>query len=144
MLPLEGIKILDFSLAIMGPLSTTMLGDMGADVIKVERTQGEEVRRGRAAGSDVMYSEEQLESEKSLPDATMWIVSNRNKRSLAIDVRTNEGREIILKLAKDRDVFLHNFRPGTMDNLGLTYKDISQVNAPCTGVPYNSTSTPLF
>ena len=128
MLPLEGTKILDFSLAIMGPLSATMLGDMGADVIKVERTQGEEVRRGRAAGSDVMYSEEQLDKEKSLPDATMWMVNNRNKRSLAIDVRTKEGREVILKLAKDRDVLLHNFRPGTMDKLGLAYKDISQVN----------------
>ncbi|MFC2005978.1 CaiB/BaiF CoA transferase family protein [Chloroflexota bacterium] len=133
MLPLEGIKVLDFSLAVMGPLSTVMLGDMGAEVTKVERIQGEEIRKGlRGAGTDAMFTKEQLEEllkkEESLPDTAHWMSSNRNKRSLAIDVRQEKGREVILKLAEDTDVVLQNFRPGTMDRLGLGYKDIAQVN----------------
>ncbi|MFC1984994.1 CoA transferase [Chloroflexota bacterium] len=129
---LEGIKILDFSLAMMGPLSTMMLGDMGAEVIKVERIQGEEIRKGRGAGTDASFTKEQMEEllkkEEFLPDATHWMANNRSKRSLALDVRQEKGREIILKLAKETDVVIHNFRPGTMERLGLSYKDMTQVN----------------
>ncbi|MBI4282985.1 MAG: CoA transferase [Chloroflexi bacterium] len=129
---LEGIKILDFSLAIQAPLCASMLGDMGAEVIKVERIEGEELRKGRPAGTDGMFTPEQLEEIKKqealLPDTAGFLSDNYNKRSLAIDVREAKGKEIVLKLAKDSDVFLHNFRPGTMDKLGLAYNDIVQVN----------------
>lgn len=132
MLPLKGIRILDFSLAMMAPLSTVMLGDMGAEVIKVERIQGEEIRKGRAAGSDGMYSPEQLQKMRAedtvIPDNARWMVSNRNKKSMAIDVRKPEGKDIVMKLVKDVDVVVHNFRPGTMDKLGLGYKDMTVVN----------------
>ncbi len=129
---LEKIKVLDFSIGVHGPLSTSMLGDMGAEVIKVERIEGEERRHGRLIGSDAMFSPEQLEEikkeEESIPDTSAWIVTNRNKRSLAIDVRPENGREIVLKLVKNTDVVLHNFRPGTMDKLGLGYQDMVKVN----------------
>ncbi|MFC1989075.1 CaiB/BaiF CoA transferase family protein [Chloroflexota bacterium] len=132
MLALEGIKILDFSLAMMGPLSTMMLGDMGAEVIKVERIQGEEIRKGRGAGTDASFTKEQmdelLKQEELLPDSVRWMANNRSKRSLAIDIRQEKGKELILKLTKDTDVVIHNFRPGTMDKLGLSYKDIVQIN----------------
>jgi len=132
MLPLEGIKVLDFSIAIMAPMGAMMLGDMGAEIIKVERVQGEEARKGRASGTDAMFTKEQLEQltkeEALLPDTALWMAHNRNKRSLSIDVRQEKGREIILKLAKDTDVVIHNFRIGTMDKLGLGYKDIVQIN----------------
>ena len=143
---LEGIKILDFSLAIQGPLAAAMLGDMGAEIIKVERREGEELRKGRPAGTDAMFTPEQLEEIKKqealLPDTAGFLSDNYNKRSLAIDVREANGKEIILKLAKDSDVFLQNFRPGTMDNLGLAYKDIVKVNPQiiyCTAYGFGAT-----
>lgn len=126
MLPLEGIKVLDFTQAMMGPLTAMMLGDMGADVIKVERLRGEAIRHGRPAAMDDLYKEE-MEREEFI-DAGMWLGLNRSKRSLAIDIRNERGKGIILKLAKDTDVFLHNFRPGAIDRLGLSYDVISKIN----------------
>lgn len=125
-LPLEGIKVLDFTQAMMGPLTAMMLGDMGADVIKVERLQGEAIRHGRPAAMDDLYKEE-VEKEKFI-DHGIWIGHNRSKRSLAIDIRDERGREVILRLARDSDVFLQNFRPGVIDRLGLGYDVISKIN----------------
>jgi len=125
-LPLEGIKVLDFTQAMMGPLTAMMLGDMGADVIKVERLRGEAIRHGRPAAMDDLFKEE-MDKEEFL-DSGMWLGHNRSKRSLAIDIRNERGKEIILKLAKEADVFLQNFRPGVIDRLGLSYDVISKIN----------------
>ena len=126
MLPLAGIKVLDLSQALMAPLAAMMLGDMGAEVIKVERLQGEAIRHGRPAGMDNIYKQEMAEEE--FVDAGMWLGNNRSKRSLAVDIRQELGKEIVLKLAQGSDVFLHNFRPGVIDRLGLSYEIIAEIN----------------
>jgi crotonobetainyl-CoA:carnitine CoA-transferase CaiB-like acyl-CoA transferase len=121
--PLQGIKVLDFGVAYASPFGAMMLGDMGADVIKIERIEGESIRRGRAAAMDdldIVTGQE--------PDAPSFIAVNRSKRCLAIDIRQERGREIILQLAKDVDVIIECFRPGVMDRLGLGYGDLSKVN----------------
>jgi len=125
MLPLEGIKVLEFTEAYSGPLTASMLGDMGAEVIKVERLQGESIRRGRASG---MWELDQVTQDEVPLDAPQWLITNRSKRSLAIDIRQDEGREIIINLIKKTDVFMENFRPGVMDRLGFAYNDISKIN----------------
>ena len=76
-LPLEGIKVLDFSLALMGPLCGMMLGDMGAEVVKIERLTGEAIRRGKAAGMEEFFGLEEAEI-----DDPMWLAHNRNGSSL--------------------------------------------------------------
>jgi crotonobetainyl-CoA:carnitine CoA-transferase CaiB-like acyl-CoA transferase len=121
--PLEGIRVLDFGVAYASPFGAMMLGDLGADVIKIERVEGESIRRGRAAAMDdldVITGQE--------PDAASFMAVNRSKRCLAIDIREEPGREIILKLARDTDVVIECFRPGVMDRLGLGYNDLSQIN----------------
>jgi len=80
--------VLDFSIALMGPLCALMLGDMGAEVVKVERLTGEAVRRGKAAGMEEVFGLEEAEV-----DSPMWLAHNRNKRSLAIDLRDERGEE---------------------------------------------------
>lgn len=121
---LEGIRILDFTQGMMGPLAAMMLSDMGASVIKVERIQGEASRHGRAAGLDAFFEE----TPEQFLDRGGWLGLNRNKRSLAIDIRQEKGKQVILKLVKETDVFLHNFRHGVMERLGLDYEVISQIN----------------
>ncbi|MFQ5875470.1 MAG: CaiB/BaiF CoA transferase family protein, partial [Dehalococcoidia bacterium] len=121
--PLAGIKILDFGIAYSAPLASMMLGDMGADVIKVERVWGESIRRGRPAAMDELDK-----VEATAPDAPAWLSVNRSKRSLAVDIRQERGKEIVLKLAKDADVLLECFRPGVMDKLGFGYETISRIN----------------
>ena len=123
--PLEGIKILDFSIAVAAPFGGFMLADMGAEVIKIERTQGEPQRLGLPAGMDDVLDTKMAEGAV---DTTGWIALNRGKKDLAIDVRTNKGREIVLKLARDADVILQSFRPGVADRLGIGYEAISKIN----------------
>ncbi len=126
-LPLKGIKVLDFTQAMMGPLAAMMLGDMGADVIKVERITGEAIRHGRPAAMDDIFKEEM--EKKEFQDSGMWLGHNRSKRSLAIDIRNERGKEVILRLARHTDVFMHNFRPGVIQRLGLGYDVISELNS---------------
>lgn len=107
---LEGLRVLDFSLAILGPSCTATLADHGADVIKVERPGQGEVTRAFGPFVD----------GQSLPFAGL----NRNKRSLAVDLKTPEGREIIFRLIAGMDVLVSNFRPGVLESLGLGYEDV--------------------
>ncbi len=104
--PLAGVRILDLSWAVFGPLSTQMLSDMGAEVIKVERVDGGDM--GRQTYSAYF--------------------TNRNKQSLAVDLRQPEGREIVFKLAETAHVFLQSFRPGVVERLGIDYTAVSQRN----------------
>ena len=112
--PLDGIRILDFTRYQQGPFATVLLSDLGADVLKVEaREQGD---LGRSLGLQ--------------PDGwcAYFEAHNRNKRSITIDLRAPEGKEIVLRLAKDVDIVTDNFRPGVMKRLGLDYDALCQVN----------------
>ncbi|MDY7019222.1 MAG: CoA transferase [Chloroflexota bacterium] len=120
MLALEGIKVLDLTEVIAGPFATMMLGDMGAEVIKIERVNGEASRRGVLPGKNGVKI-----GWKATPK---FMAVNRSKKDLAIDITQEHGKEIILKLAKTADVMIESFRPGAMDRLGLGYEHISEVN----------------
>ena len=109
-LPLAGIRVLEFCHTIMGPSAGLILADLGADVIKVEPANGDPTRRriGFAAG--------------------FFATFNRNKRSFAVDLKNEEGRALLYRLAVTADVVLENFAPGTMDRLGCGFSDLSQKN----------------
>ena len=123
--PLEGIKVLDFSIAVAAPFGAVMLADMGAEVIKVERVQGEAQRLGLPAGMDDVLDTSVVEK---MPDTTSWMAFNRGKKDLAVDIRTEKGLEIVLKLAGQSDVVLQSFRPGVADRMGIGYEAISKIN----------------
>jgi crotonobetainyl-CoA:carnitine CoA-transferase CaiB-like acyl-CoA transferase len=114
---LAGIRILDFSQMMLGPFATQYLGDMGADVIKVERPGAGEWERGLELGGRLVGG-----------TSAAFLAMNRNKRSLAIDLKAEGAREVLLELAATCDVVVENFRPGVMDRLGLGYQDFKQVN----------------
>lgn len=111
---LDGIRILDFTRYQQGPFATLLLSDLGAEVIKVEEPGRGDL--GRSLGLQ--------------PDGfcAYFQSLNRNKRSLTVDTRTDEGREIVLKLIPDTDVVTDNFRPGTMKRFGLDHEALSAVN----------------
>jgi formyl-CoA transferase len=114
-LPLAGIKVIDFTGVQAGPSCTQMLAWFGADVLKVERTSGGDVTRG------------QLRDDPSL-DALYFTMLNSNKRSLAINTKTPEGRTVMEQLIKRADVLVENFAPGAMDRMGLGWDVISKWN----------------
>ena len=110
MLPLEGVRVVEFAHMVMGPSCGLVLADLGAEVIKVEPLAGDNTRRLEAAGSG------------------FYPVFNRNKKSLAVDLQKPEGRELVLKLLKTADVLTENFRPGALDKLGFGHADLSRHN----------------
>ncbi len=112
--PLDGITVLDFTQIELGPCATQVLGDFGADVIKIERPPDGDLAR-------VHMKVPNGES------AVFWSL-NRNKRSVAIDVRTPGGREAILRLVRRADVVVHNFRPGVMERLGFGAEQLRAIN----------------
>jgi crotonobetainyl-CoA:carnitine CoA-transferase CaiB-like acyl-CoA transferase len=110
-LPLSGIRVLELSHAVMGPTCGLILADMGAEVIKIERApEGDETRRLKGFG------------------AGFFPFLNRNKKSIAIDLKSERGRGVLEKLVVSADVFLENFAPGTIERLGFGYDNISQLN----------------
>jgi len=111
---LEGIRILDFSHVFQGPVGTQLLGDFGADVIKVERPGSGDW--SRAWGPFV--------GDVSLPFASL----NRNKRSVTLNMKSEAGRKVLLALVKNADVLVHNFRPGVMEKLGFGYEQLREEN----------------
>lgn len=112
---LEGIRVLDLSRTLAGPFCTMLLGDMGADIIKVEEPQqGDETRGFTPPTWDGISS--------------YYLASNRNKRSITIDLKTDEGKEIIYSLVREADVFVENFRTGTMEKLGFGYEQLKEMN----------------
>jgi crotonobetainyl-CoA:carnitine CoA-transferase CaiB-like acyl-CoA transferase len=123
--PLAGVKVLDFSIAIAAPFGATMLADLGAEVIKVERVPGEAQRSGLPAGMDDKLDTAAVASR---PDTASWMACNRGKRDLAIDLTTDKGREVVLKLARATDVVIQSFRPGVADRLDIGYRTISKIN----------------
>nr|WP_010130664.1 CaiB/BaiF CoA-transferase family protein [Microbulbifer agarilyticus] len=109
-LPLAGIKVVEFTHMVMGPAAGGILADLGAEVTKVEPCQGDNTRRLRGSG------------------AGYFAMYNRNKRSLALDLKSKEGKDIALRLVDEADVVIENFRHGAMDRLGLGYADLSARN----------------
>ena len=113
-LPLAGIRVLDLSRVLAGPVCGAMLGDMGADVLKIEDIHG---------GDESRTWPPQREGESG-----SYLMNNRNKRALALDLKTPEGVKILLQLARGADVLIENFRTGTMESFGLGYETLDREN----------------
>jgi formyl-CoA transferase len=115
-MPLSGVRVIDFTQVMMGPVATQMLADYGADVIKIEKPGSGDLSR------------------TSLPDDPAGLLGpvycslNRNKRSIALDTRSAEGRAVVLKLIATADVVVNNFRAGVMERLGFGYDELSKIN----------------
>lgn len=107
---LEGIRVLEFTHAVMGPCAGMMLADNGAEVILVEPPSGSSTRELKGFGTGY------------------FSFYNRNKKSLAVDLKSQEGKDIIYELAKETDIIVENFGPGTMDRLGLGYEKLKSIN----------------
>lgn len=112
---LDGIRILDFTQMMLGPYGTQLLADLGADVIKVERLDGE-WERGLEMMGDLVAGE-----------SAAFLAMNRNKRSVAVDLKAPAVRDALLKLGATCDVVVENFRPGVLDRMGLGYEDLKAV-----------------
>ena len=121
--PYEGVRIVDATAMLSGPWATSILGDQGADVIKVEAPgTGDHVRSlGNRRGGM----------------SSMFLNINRNKRSITLDLKKPAGRDLLLKIAATADVFVQNFRPGVVERLGVGYDDVAKVNP---GIVYLSLS----
>ena len=109
-LPLDGIRVVEFTHMVMGPTCGMILADLGAEVIKVEPLTGDNTRKLLGSGSG------------------FFPMFNRNKKSIAVDVKTPRGQEIVLKLIAGADVFSENFKSGTVDKLGFSYAALSKLN----------------
>jgi crotonobetainyl-CoA:carnitine CoA-transferase CaiB-like acyl-CoA transferase len=115
---LAGLKVIDFSQLLQGPYATQMLGDLGADVIKIERYGSGDIYRG------MTFFNKWIAEDES-PCFMAW---NRNKRSIAIDMKKEEGKKIILQLIEQADIVVENFRPGVMERLGYGYAALKKIN----------------
>ncbi|MDD5544482.1 MAG: CoA transferase [Acidobacteriia bacterium] len=114
MLPLEHIRVCDLSRILSGPYCTMTLGDLGAEIIKVEPPQGDDTRR---------WGPPFLEGE-----STYFLSINRNKKSIVLDLKSPEGKELLRKLIQKSDVLVENFKTGTLERLGFGYPQASQLN----------------
>lgn len=123
---LNDIKVLSFTHFLQGPSAVQMLADLGADVIKIESPTGAFERHW--SGFDAFINEVSV----------FYLLANRNQRSISVNLRTEEGKEIINRLVKDADVIVENFRPGVMERLGFGYEKLKEINpglvyCSCTG-----------
>src|SRR5436305_7001054 len=108
--PLEGIRVIDLTVAVLGPVATQILGDLGAEIIKIEPPEGEMMRGIGPARTPGM--------------AAYFLNVNRNKRSVVLDLKRAQAREALLRLATTADVFVHNMRPGAAERLCIEYASI--------------------
>jgi len=113
--PLDGLRILDLTSVLMGPYATSILGDMGADVIKLEGPQGDMTRHVGPSRSGAMGG--------------IFMHANRSKRSIVVDLKNPAGRNVALQLAAKSDILIYNVRPQAMARLGLGYDDVAAVNS---------------
>lgn len=112
--PLSGLKVLDLSIALTGPYAAALLADQGAEVTKVERPGIGDIARWIGVAVNGM--------------SAFYLACNRGKRCIAVDLSTDEGRDIVLQMAADADVIIQNFRPGVIDRLGLGYDAVREIN----------------
>lgn len=115
--PLEGIKVLDLTIAMAGPLCTQRIGEMGADVIKIEAPGGGDFSR-HAPMADIT----------KFGDATCYITLNQNKRSLVLDLKSDSGRQVLYNMVSKADVLIQNFRPRVAAKLGIEYETLRSIN----------------
>ena len=114
MQPLQGIRVLDLSRVLAGPYCTMVLGDLGADVIKVEPPEGDETR-----GWGPPFAE---------GESPYYLCVNRNKRGIVINLKTDEGKKVLRDLALQSDVLVENFRPATLEKFGLDFETLHELN----------------
>ena len=112
--PLDGIRVLDFTWALAGPFATMQLADMGAEVVKVEYPENDEKQRGFGPYFEGI--------------STFFFSPNRGKRGICIDLKTAEGKALVKQLSRRADIVTENFRPGTMDRLGIGYAALREEN----------------
>src|SRR3954470_628634 len=112
--PLAGIRVIDITIAVLGPVATQLLGDMGAEVIKIETPEGDPMRQIGPARNPGM--------------AAYYLNVNRNKKSLVLDLKRPAARDALLRLAATVDVFVHNMRPGAAARLGIDYAKVAAVH----------------
>ena len=115
-LPLEGVRVLDISQVMAGPFACMLLGDLGADVIKIEPPGTGDQTRGS------------MGFKMKGPDSLGFLNMNRNKRSVALDLKSEAGKAVLLKLVQEADILIENYRPGAMKRLGLGYEQLREVN----------------
>jgi len=114
--PLSGVRVVDLTQFVLGPYATQTLGDLGADVIKVEEPSGDRQRgNGKAPSSKTM--------------GPVFVALNRNKRSLALDLKTEPGRRALRRLIKSADIFIHNMRPEAVARLGFSYEAVAELKS---------------
>jgi alpha-methylacyl-CoA racemase len=118
-LPLEGIKVLDLSRLLPGGFCSLLLADFGADVLKVEDT---------GMGDYIRFSPPYYEGAHESAKSALFLSLNRNKRSIRLDLKTEPGREVLLRLVREHDVVLESFRPGVLDRLGVGYERMREAN----------------
>ncbi|HEX9159891.1 MAG TPA: CoA transferase, partial [Rhizomicrobium sp.] len=111
--PLAGIKVVDLTEFIFGPYATQMLGDLGADVIKIESPDGDRQRHGRFAKTENM--------------SAIFMALNRNKRSVTLDLKSEDGRVKLRELLPDAQVFIHNIRADAIARLGFSYEEVAKI-----------------
>ncbi|MGP3977449.1 CaiB/BaiF CoA transferase family protein [Streptomyces sp. 8N114] len=112
--PLKDLRVLDLATLFAGPLAATMLGDFGAEVIKVEHPRKPDPSRGHGPGKDGV--------------GLWWKLLGRNKKTITLDLSSPDGRDVLLKLAAGADVVVENFRPGTLERWGLGWEELSEAN----------------
>jgi crotonobetainyl-CoA:carnitine CoA-transferase CaiB-like acyl-CoA transferase len=115
-LPLEGLRVADFSQLAQGPFATQILGDLGADIIKIEPPKGDWMRS---------YA---LQDHYPGGVSISFLAFNRNKRSIALDLRTDEGQAVARRIVASADAVIENFRPGVMERLGVGYDEVAALN----------------
>jgi formyl-CoA transferase len=115
-LPLAGVRVLEISQVMAGPYACMLLADLGADVIKIEPPGGGDQTRGS------------MGFKMKGPDSMGFLNMNRNKRSVALNLKSEGGRTVLLRLVKDADILVENYRPGAMKRLGLGYDDVKALN----------------
>jgi len=118
-LPFDGLKVLDLSRLLPGGFCTLLLADFGADVIKVEDT---------GMGDYIRWTPPQFEGAEPSAAGSLFLSLNRNKRSVRLDLKSEAGRDVFLRLVRDADVLVESFRPGVMDRLGVGYERLRAEN----------------
>jgi len=112
--PLNGIRVIDLTQVLFGPFATMLLGDMGAEIIKIERPEVGDIARGNGPVVNGV--------------STYFLSLNRGKKSVALNLSTKSGADVLLKLARTADVLVENYKPGTMKKLGLDYETVRKIN----------------
>jgi crotonobetainyl-CoA:carnitine CoA-transferase CaiB-like acyl-CoA transferase len=110
---LDGIRVLDLTQAMAGPMATMLLGDLGAEVIKIEPLTGDQTRKWAPPYINGM--------------SAYFLSANRNKKSISMDLKSSRGKEILKKLLQSSDIIIENFRPGTMERMGFSYDEVSKI-----------------